>query len=121
MMRYVVASAGAAWLLAWLVLGTDWEGRVDATGRWVDAVSLGRWAVFWGLLGLLGLALAPRLQSTTARVLGLLPTLGFLAVQLWGPLGPIPLVIYLGPTLFTWLAAIAIGRRLRGVARSVKP
>ena len=114
MTRYVAASAGVAWLLAWVVLGTDWAGRVDASGRMVDAVSLGRWGGFWLLLALLGVAVGPRLRGAVARGLPLLPALAFLSWQLWSALGPIPLVVYLGPTIGVWLAAVAVAPRLRG-------
>lgn len=123
MAKYVVASAAVAWLLAWGVLGTEWQGRVDATGRWVDAVSLGQWALFWALLTGVGLVVGHRLHGALARALPVVPTLAFLALQLWGSaLGPLPIVIYSAPTLAAWYAGVALGaRRHAAVARSVKP
>ena len=111
MTQFVAASAAVAWLLAWAVLGTDWEGRLDSTGRMVDAVSLGQWAVFWVLLALLGVAVGSRLRGTLPRTAALLPVLAYLAVQLWSPLGPIPIVIYLVPTLGIWFVSLIIGGR----------
>lgn len=121
MLTHVIGSAIALLLLALLILGTSWGGQVSVDGTWVDAVSLRQWAAFLVAAAALGVVVGRRITSARDRLLALLPTLVWLGVALWGPLGPIPLVIYLVPTALVWFAALAVGARWRsGLARTVK-
>jgi len=108
---HALGSAVALLTLAVLILGTQWSGFTSAGGSWVDAVSLQQWALFLAGTGAVGLAVGARLRSARHRWLAILPTCGWLGVQLWGPLGPIPVVIYLAPTLVVWF--LALGARTR--------
>lgn len=121
MLAHVIGSAIALLVLAVLILGTNWGGQMAAGGAWVDAVSLPQWAAFLLAVAAVGVMVGPRITSARHRLLSLLPTMVWLAMALWGTLGPIPLVIYLVPTAVVWVVATAGGARVRGaLARTMK-
>ena len=121
MVTHAIGSAIALLVLALLILGTSWGGQVTADGTWIDGVSLRQWAVYLVAVAIVGVVVGPRVRSIRDRGLALAPTLVWLGVALWGPLGPIPLLVYLVPTTAVWLVSLEVGARLRpGLARSVK-
>ena len=108
----VVAAFAAA--LALMVLGLQWEGRQAADGQWVDAVSLWQWTAFWAGLGTLGGLTSRYVPSTRMRVLAVLPLLVLLAYLVGrSALGPLPVVVYLVPTVLVWFGSMAGGDALR--------
>lgn len=111
----------AAWLIGLVVLGFDWQGHEQSPGAWVDGVSLTQWSVCWGLLALLAIGTSRLLRGWTMRLLALAPLAAWIVWQLrGGTLGPIPMVIYLAPTLLVWCAGLVVGQALRQrLARSV--
>ena len=115
------AVALVAWLIGVVVLGRSWQGVQTSSGTWVDGVSLWQWLVCWVLLALLAVAAGHRLRRWTARALALLPLIAWIVWQLsGGALGPIPMVIYLVPTVSVWVVGLHVGQVI-GVwlARSV--
>jgi hypothetical protein len=117
----VAAVALLAWLIGLLVLGLHWEGHERAPGVWVDGVSLTQWVACWGLLALLAIGTGRYLRGWPVRVLALLPLVGWIAWELSGSsLGPIPMIVYLIPTLLVWCAGLIVGKPVRrALARSV--
>ena len=107
--------ATLAWLIGALVLGFRWAGHQTNAGTWQDGVSLTRWVVCWLLLAVLALGTAPLLPRWRTRLLVLLPLVAWIIWQLRdGALGPLPMVIYLVPTVLVWSGALTASDRLRG-------
>lgn len=114
MTGWIAGVAVLAWLVGVTVLGLDWQGHETSPGRWADGVSLERWAACWTLLALLAAFSGRRLRGWTARLLALLPLVAWIAWQLrTGTLGPIPMVIYLVPTMLAWSAGLLAGDVVR--------
>ena len=114
-MKGRVASVGLlAWLIGVVVLGFDWQGHEHSPGVWVDGVSLTQWSVCWGLLALLAMGAGRLLQGWALRLLALVPLGLWMVWQLrGGTLGPIPMVIYLVPTVLVWCAGLILGSAWR--------
>ena len=114
--------AALAVVLALAVLGVQWEGRQAADGQWIDGVSLRQWAAFWTGLAALGGVTARLVPNTRLRLIAALPMLVLLAYLIGGSaLGPIPVVVYLVPTVLVWVGSVAAGDLLQRVlARSMK-
>lgn len=120
MMLYGTIAAGTLLTVALVVLG-KWSGGGLPDNGWADAASAGDWAMFLTTLGMTGMLLGPRLTQDRTRAVALLPTLVFLARGLWGPLGPIPLVFHLVPTVAIWFGSLAAGREVQAwLARTMK-
>ncbi|AMY10453.1 hypothetical protein LuPra_03684 [Luteitalea pratensis] len=108
------AVAVLAWLIGVVVLGFDWQGHERAPGVWADGVSLTQWSVCWVLLALLAVATGRLLRGWAVRLLALLPLAAWIVWQLRNStLGPIPMVIYLVPTIVAWCAGLIAGSTAR--------
>jgi hypothetical protein len=117
MMAPVVVVAGLAWLIGVVTLGLTWEGHTDAAGNWVDGVSLQRWLMCWSLLAVLAVGVGHRLSGWGMRLMAIAPLAAWIVFELrHGALGPIPMVVYLVPTVLIWCGALEVGRVLWGRA-----
>ena len=121
MTGWVAGVAVLAWLVGVVVLGFDWQGHELSPGVWADGVSLSRWAACWALLGLVAASTGRLLRGWSVRLLTLLPLVAWIVWQLRGStLGPIPMVIYIVPTVLAWCAGLTIGDVVRQwLARSM--
>ena len=122
MAGWIAGVAVLAWLIGVIVLGLQWQGEERAPGVWVDGVSLAQWLLCWLLLAVLAVRVARRLHTWSARLLAIVPLSVWIVWQLrGGALGPIPMFIYLVPTLLIWCGALAaVNMVQRRLAHSVK-
>ena len=122
MAGWVAGTAVLAWLIGVGVLGSQWQGEERAPGVWVDGVSLRQWLMCWVLLAALAVSVGRRLHGWPARLLALVPLITWIVWQLRGSaLGPIPMFIYVVPTLLVWSVALQTMTGVqRWLARSVK-
>ena len=121
MTGWVTVVAGLAWLIGVIVLGFDWQGHERAPGVWADGVSLTQWSACWVLLALLAAGSSRLLRGWVIRLLALLPLVAWIVWQLRNStLGPIPMVIYVVPTIAAWCAGLIVGRTVQQLlARSM--
>jgi hypothetical protein len=121
MTGWAVVIATLAWLIGVIVLGFDWRGHERSPGVWADGVSLAQWAACWILLAVLGVGGGRMLRRWSVRLLTLTPLLAWIAWELRGStLGPIPMVIYICPTVLAWCLGLTTGTLVRRwLARSV--
>ena len=122
MAGWVTGCAVLAWLIGAVVLGLQWQGEERAPGVWVDGVSLRQWLLCWLLLAVLAVSVARLLHSWPARLLAVGPLTAWIVWQLRGSaLGPIPMIVYVVPTLLIWCGALQAAVLFhRWLARSVK-
>lgn len=103
-------------VLAIVLLGTQWDGVEVSPGVWRDRVSLARWAVFDGVLFVIGAAACRSVPRWTARAAVLLPVLLWLAWQLRaGTLWPLALAIYGTAVVVSWFAGCLVADRRQPV------
>ncbi|WP_239488424.1 hypothetical protein [Luteitalea sp. TBR-22] len=108
--RSVFITALVILALGPVVLGLDWRGHETSPGVWRDGVALWRWGVLAGLLMIGGALMARALPSPGARLLVILPLLGWCGWMLRSSaLGPLAWLIYSLPLLVTWLGGTMLG------------